>query len=122
MENFIELFIGLLGGGTLVKLLEIFFSRKDKKEDKNDKVLEKLEKLDSELSEMKDRQLSLEQNQTRTELIALMNHYPNESFEILRTAHKYFVDLKGDFTMTSLFAKYLVEHKIEKPNWFNEND
>ena len=110
MENYITLIVGLLGGGTIVKLLELAFTRKDKKNelDKNIKAL------DSKISD-------LQQNQARTEMLVMMNHYENETFEILRLAKKYFVDLKGDFTMTSIFAKYLKDHNIEKPIWFDEN-
>lgn len=119
--NYQDLILGLLGGGTIVKLLELIFNRKDKKKSDNDEILKAINDINFKLSSIDEKQKIQEQNQTRVEMLVMMNHYENETFEIMRLAHRYFVSLNGDFTMTSIFAKFLKEHKIEKPVWFDEN-
>ena len=121
MENVIEILIAVLGGGTIVKLLELFFQRKDKKEDKNDELLKAINSIKLDVSNIKDELHTQKQNQLRTEMLVMMNHYENETFEIMRLAHRYFVEENGDFTMTSIFSQFLKDHKIEKPLWFDED-
>ena len=120
MDNVMEFLIGVLGGGTIVKLLELVFSRKDKKEDKHDELLSALNDVKKDMSLMKQDLQTQNLNQLRTEMLVMMNHYENETFEIMRLAHRYFVECGGDFTMTSIFSQYLKDHNIEKPLWFDE--
>lgn len=118
--DYTTLLVGLLGGGTIVKLLELIFNRKDKKENKNDELLQAINDIKSDVANIKEDLQTQKQNQLRTEMLVMMNHYENETFEIMRLAHRYFVEEKGDFTMTSIFSQFLKDHNIEKPLWFDE--
>lgn len=106
MKDYILAFIGI--GGALFGFAEFLINRYDKKKEKTyDRLEERLN--------------NISLSQYRTEMLVMMNHYQNETIEILRLAKHYFTS-GGDFYMTSLFAKWLKENKIEKPKWFNEND
>ncbi|MBQ0112041.1 MAG: hypothetical protein KBT03_02830 [Bacteroidales bacterium] len=120
MEKAIEYIITFVCGGTAIKLLELFFQRKDKKEDKNNELLQAINEIKADVSQVKNDMQLQKQNQLRTEMLVMMNHYENETFEIMRLAHKYFVEEGGDFTMTSIFSQFLKDHNIEKPLWFDE--
>lgn len=63
-------------------------------------------KLDSISSQVTELKLST----ARSQLLTLMNHYPNNDEEIMKVAKYYFKDLGGDWYMTSLFTKWAEEH------------
>lgn len=107
MKDYLLAIIGI--GGAIFGFAEFLINRKDKKVETDYKNFEK--RLDG-----------ISSSQYRTEMLVMMNHYPTQTIEIMKLAKHYFVDLKGDFYMTSLFAKWLKEYNIEKPLWFNEND
>lgn len=101
MKDYImPLALAIIGSGSLFGFIQFLISRKDNKLAKDI--------------------LSMKRSQCRTEMLVMMNHYSEETMEIMRIAKVYFCDLEGDFYMTSLFAKWLKEHNIEKPMWFDE--
>ena len=44
---------------------------------------------------------------------------PEEEQEILMVAEHYFKDLAGDWYMTGIFNKWLVDYDVAFPEWFN---
>lgn len=54
-----------------------------------------------------------ELDSARTQLLVLMNDYPNNESEILKVAHHYFNDLDGDWYMSELFSKWAEERGID---------
>lgn len=104
MRDYILALIGV--SGALFGFAEFIIQRHDKK--KENKIDELMKRLDG---------ISL--SQYRTEMLVMMNHYENETKEILKLAEHYFKN-NGNFYMASLFAKYLKDHNIEKPLWFDE--
>lgn len=56
---------------------------------------------------------NLELDTTRTQLIMLINDYPDNTSEILKVANKYFVDLKGDWYVTEIFTKWAKDHDVD---------
>lgn len=56
---------------------------------------------------------SIELDTTRTQLLTLMNHYPNNESEILKVASYYFKDLDGDWYMSELFSKWATDRGID---------
>lgn len=85
--------------------------------------IERKEKQEAEIEAKRDAERKeLLLSSTRNELYILINHYPTQTFEIMRTAEKYFVELKGNFTATSIFQQYLKEHNLTRPDWFTEKD
>ena len=61
----------------------------------------------------------LERDVLRTQLLVMVVLKPKESQEILTLAEHYFKDLNGDWYMTSIFNKWLLESDIAQPEWFD---
>ena len=62
----------------------------------------------------------LEKDGLRTQLLLMILMKPEEKKEILTLAQHYFVDLKGNWYMTDVFAKWCEERGLE-PEWFKSN-
>jgi len=105
-ENII---LGILGGGNLILFIKFLIERHDKK-------VEKAE--DKEKEYIQGTLKKLEKDGLRTQLLLLILMKPEETSEILTLAQHYFVDLKGNWYLTSMFAKWCEEHKLE-PDWFD---
>lgn len=59
----------------------------------------------------------LEKDGLRTQLLLLILLRPEEKQEILTLGETYFIKLKGNWYMTSIFSKWCAAHD-EKPEWF----
>ena len=64
----------------------------------------------------------LEKDGLRTQLLLMILMKPNEKKEILTLAQHYFVDLKGNWYMTDIFDKWLLEKGDSRPEWFKKNE
>lgn len=60
----------------------------------------------------------LEKDTVRLQLLFLMYVIPDETQELMNVAQHYFTVLKADWYMTTLFAKYLKKHGLDRPDWF----
>lgn len=69
---------------------------------------------------LKDKLVVLEKDGLRTQLLLLILMQPEEQTEILKIAEHYFVKLKGNWYMTSLFSKWCDSHGLE-PEWFKKD-
>ena len=96
--------VSVLGSTALASLVQFFISRHDGK--KNIKG-----KLDI-----------LEKDVLRTQLLLLITMRPQEKQEIMTVAEHYFGQLHGNWYMTSIFNKYIMDNEIAKPDWFNRED
>ena len=63
--------------------------------------------------------IKLERDILRTQLLMLVLLKPEEEQEILMVAEHYFKDLAGDWYMTGIFNKWLVDSDVAFPEWFN---
>ena len=63
----------------------------------------------------------LEKDGLRTQLLLLILMQPDEETEILNIAQHYFVKLKGNWYMTSVFSKWCKSRDL-KPEWFGSNN
>ena len=63
----------------------------------------------------------LERDGLRTQLLLLILMRPDEEGEILKIAQHYFVKLKGNWYMTSVFSKWCKSRGL-RPEWFNFED
>lgn len=99
MEHII---IAVVGSTALATLVQFFVTRHDNKRN---------------LSKRLDR---LERDGLRTQMLVLIIQRPEEKQEILTIAEHYFKDLKGDWYMTSIFNKWIVDSDIAEPEWFNK--
>lgn len=59
---------------------------------------------------------NLELDSTRTQLLLLVNHYPENDDEILKVASYYFQDLKGDWYISELFIEWANNRDIDVSN------
>ena len=96
-----NILIAVLGGGNLLLFIKFLIERYDKKKGEDIKgTLTKLEK-----------------DGLRTQLLLLILLRPNEQTEILKIAEHYFIKLKANWYMTSIFKKWCDEQGLE-PEWF----
>ena len=105
MEN---LLIAVLGGGNLLLFIKFLVERHDRKKEK-------------ELEDFAKSLNKLEKDGVRTQLLLLILLRPDEQTEILKIAEHYFVKLKANWYMTSVFSKWCDEHGLE-PDWFERKD
>ena len=67
---------------------------------------------------VKDKLILLEKDGLRTQLLLLILLQPDEQTEILKIAEHYFVKLKGNWYMTSVFSKWCKSRGLS-PEWFD---
>ena len=60
------------------------------------------------------------QNSDRMQLMLLIADYPRKTDEILEVAKHYFVILKGNSFIKTLFSDWLRSQNIDPPEWFKE--
>lgn len=97
--------LAILASNGLFALIQFFVTRHDTKKNVRDKLI------------------LLEKDGLRTQLLLLLLLLPEEKKEILTIAQHYFVKppsgLGGNWYMTSLFDKWIVERNSGiKPEWF----
>ena len=95
-----------VGSAALFGFIQFLISRHDSKKDR----LAKIEK----------QQAKCERDNVRTQLLILMASYADKEEEILTLAEYYFKTLKGNFYMTTLFQKWLLENGIPIPLWLED--
>ena len=98
----IEIILACLGSSGLFAFLTFLIQRKDNKLDKR---LDKMER-----------------DSVRTQILILMNHYPDNVQEIMKISQYYFETLNGDWYMTSLFNQWLEKNQIAEPEWFTKGE
>lgn len=107
MSDVLTIVLACIGSSGLFTLIQYLIQRHDHKTDY-------LAMFEAKLNQ-------IERETCRCQLLIMMNHYKSEKCEILKLAQHYFVDLNGDFYMTSIFQKWLSKNEIEKPTWFSES-
>ena len=112
-----EILLAILGSSVLVKVLDIVWEAiKKHKDDPVQKIASRLDKLEKKINERLD---TLEKASLRTQMLILMNHYPEESYRLMECAKKYFNELNGDWWMSGLFVQHCDEHHIVLPPELN---
>ena len=94
----LQFIAALIGSTTVATLIQFFVNRHDKR--------------------LEDKLNKLERDGLRTQLLVLIIQRPEEKQEILTIAEHYFKDLKGDWYMTSIFNKWIIDAGIAEPEWF----
>lgn len=92
--------LAVLGSTALSSLIQFLIKRWDDKHNVKDKLTK------------------IEKDTLRTQMLLLILLKPEEEQEILTIAERYFSKLKGDWYMTSIFKKWLVETDTARPEWF----
>lgn len=94
----------VLASNALFAFIQFLITRKDNRKDINSKLT------------------TLEKDVLRTQLLLLILMQPSEQQEILTIAEHYFSKppkgLNGNWYMTSIFNKWLINQDIASPDWF----
>ena len=107
-----NLLIAVLGGGNLLLFIKFLIERRDKKKEKSEA---------NEMGEIRKILSKLEKDGVRTQLLMLILLQPDDEGEILKVAEYYFVKLKADWYMTSMFSKWCDARDL-KPSWFKNEE
>ena len=113
-ETILTIILAALGSSGLFAFVQYLITRKDGKDDTTAEIKAQLTYINGKL-------IIHERDQCRTQLLILIADYPEDHAEIMKLAQYYFVELKGDWYMTSIFNGWLVKQKIGKPEWFDSN-
>lgn len=65
------------------------------------------------ISPVTDKLSALEQSTTRSELLLLINNYPDDRRAIEELAYHYFAELKGDSYVYLLYANWASAHNVD---------
>ena len=108
-ETILIAVISAMTSGGVLGFIQFLIKRKDDKEQRAE------EKQDDDI---KGTLKKLEKDGLRTQLLLLLLLQPDEETEILKIAQHYFVKLKGNWYMTSMFSKWCKTRGL-KPEWFD---
>ena len=95
--------------GGVLGFVQFLIKRKDDKEQRAE---------DKQDDDIKGTLKKLEKDGLRTQLLLLLLLQPDEETEILKIAQHYFVKLKGNWYMTSMFSKWCKTRDL-RPEWFD---
>ena len=110
---------------AVISFIIFMINRHDSKKDEVKNLKETLEDIKeqskNEKKELNTKFVILEKDIVRTQLLLLMSDYDSEDeHELMQVAEHYFVNLKANWYMTTLFNRFLKKHKISDPEWLNK--
>lgn len=104
MDNIVPILIAVFGSTGLFTFITFLINRRDGKADS-------LKRIETNLD-------SLKRDGLRTQLLMMMSDYPDQEQEIYRLAERYFVEMDGNWYMSSVFNKWLKSRDLPKPDWY----
>ena len=108
-ETILIAVISAMTSGGVLGFVQFLIKRKDDKEQRAE---------DKQDDDIKGTLKKLEKDGLRTQLLLLLLLQPDEETEILKIAQHYFVKLKGNWYMTSMFSKWCKTRDL-RPEWFD---
>lgn len=105
-----DILLTALASSGFFGLIQFLVTRHDQKKGKMKELTDSIESLKKKI----DRQ---ERDSCRTQLLLLMSDFPENTDEILKIGQHYFQDLKANWYMSTLFAKWCKSKNIELPDW-----
>ena len=115
MEIIIPAVCGLLG----ILCTKIFDLVSERKKVSNE-TKQELSNIHSQLEELKAQAQLTEKDNLRTQLMVMIKDFPSEKTDILRLGQHYFNDLHGNWVLTDLYRKWVVEENVQLPTWLPE--
>lgn len=97
--------LACLGSSGLFTLIQFILSRLFNKMDNKDENTKLLKRLNERADEG-------DLNDSRIQLLMLINHYPTCHSEILKEAEHYFIELKGDSWMSNIFIRWAEKENV----------
>ena len=117
----VTIICSFLGASGLFSFISFMIKRHDDKRNNNDEERQELrndlKSIRDILQDLKDQTCKNEKDNLRTQLLVLMADYPENTLELLECAEHYFCDMHGNWYLTPIFANFLEEHGIGKPEW-----
>lgn len=114
-----------LTSASVFSFIQFMITRGDQKKEKektsNDDLMKTLEDIRTDLVDLKKETKRLEKDGLRTQMLEMINDYPDNESEIMTLAEHYFKDLNGNWYATEIFNRWMERNHIIKPNWFNQN-
>ena len=101
-EVIVTMVLTVLGSNAVFAFLQFLITRHDTKKN------------------IKGKLVTLEKDVLRTQLLLMVSLWPKEKKEIMTLGQHYFDDLDGNWYMTSLFNKWLLDNDIARPEWFKD--
>lgn len=111
--DWMQLIIAAVAGGGLYGFIRFLIERKDSKDNKFAQIEQSLARIENEIKDSR-------QDRCRLQLLNLIQHNPQNVDTILMVAKKYFVDLKGNWYMDSMFIEWAGENNVALPSWFKK--
>ena len=108
-ETILIAVISAMTSGGVLGFAQFLIKRKDDKKQRAE---------DKQDDDIKGTLKKLEKDGLRTQLLLLLLLQPDEETEILKIAEHYFVKLKGNWYMTSMFSKWCKTRDL-RPEWFD---
>jgi len=108
-ETILIAVISAMTSGGVLGFIQFLIKRKDDKEQRAENKQD---------DDIKGALKKLEKDGLRTQLLLLLLLQPDEETEILKIAQHYFVKLKGNWYMTSMFSKWCKTRGL-RPEWFD---
>lgn len=106
MDTLATVIIACLGSSGLFAVIQLLLSRLFSKHDNRDENSKSLKRL-------AERADTGDLNDSRIQLLILINHYPKCHTEILKEAEHYFVDLCGDSWVASIVMNWAVQEGVD---------
>lgn len=103
-DHILAIVLALLGSSGFFSMISLIINKRDGKADS-------LKRIETNLD-------SLKRDNLRTQLLMMMSDYPDQEQEIYRLAERYFVEMDGNWYMSSVFNRYLTERNLPKPDWY----
>lgn len=100
----VTILVAIIGSTGLASLIQFLIQRKDNKKGLLETINKKLD--------------ALTLDSCRTQLLLLLSDYPNNEHEILILAQRYFVQLEGDWYLSSLFEEWCRRQGVHIPLWY----
>lgn len=112
-----------LTSASVFSFIQFMINRSDQKKEKektsNDDLMKTLEGIKTDLVDLKKETKRLEKDGLRTQMLEMINDYPDNESEIMTLAEHYFKDLKGNWYATDIFTKWMARNHVTKPEWFD---
>lgn len=126
MQTFL---LAIISSATVANLIIFFVTRRDtkkekEKEDPHKELDTKIAELSSLVSTLHGETISsmqeMRQALCRLQMLNLMEHHQGDVEALMSAAHKYFIELNGNWYMDGIFTDYCNDHNIPLPSWFEK--
>lgn len=106
MNGVITIVLACIGSSGFFAIIQMLLNRLFIKHDRKDENINTLKRLT-------DRADIGDLNDSRIQLLILINHYPQCHHEILKEAENYFINLKGDSWVSSIIAEWAEKENVD---------